>query len=722
MIRYKWLAGILILIVNHSNGQYFLNAIVKDSLTSELLTGATIVNIENGNINAAVTDINGKARLEFKTDGEKSISISYLGYIVKSTKLELTHKENNIEILLSPDLNELGEITISSDRTNSRIEDVPTRIEVLGQDDMEEENGIKPGNIVSILGDIAGIQMQQVSASSGNTFARIQGLNGRYTQILKDGLPLFGGLSNSFGIMQIPPLDLKQIEIIKGSASTLYGGDAIGGIINLVTKEPSFDRELNFTLNQTSIGETDVNGYFSGRNNKFGFTFFAGQTFQRAYDEDKDRLSETPEISNTILHPKFVIYFSKKSTLTINYTGTFEKIAGGDMDYISDNSLVSLYHIKHKLNRQNADAKWGYDFSKNKNVLVKVSGSLLNQDLTTRPYIFNASQKIFYSEASFVSKSETMDWVTGINFNGDNFDNDTQNLDGVESYNYSTFGGFVQNTWRPFSKFIVESGFRGDYHSKYKFFPLFRLSLMYKFDEKFTLRLNGGLGYKIPTVVSYVDQETDLNRIALNQVLKAEESQGINADINYSHLVFEEMMLTINQSFFLTNLSGPVYDSVTPNTSEIILKNGASPLLTKGVQTYVRLQYHEAELYLSYVFTDIKKEYDIQNPRLAVTPQHNLSGTIFIPVKKWRFGIEGSFIGGQLNEDYKPVKNYTLVAGMIQYNPGKVTLVLNCENLLNFRQSKHEKIYDGPVSDPVYHKLWGPIEGRVINLSIKIDL
>src|SRR6185503_10418801 len=101
--------------------------------------------------------------------------------------------------------------------------------EVIGLEEVEEESGVKPGHIASLLGDVAGIQAQQTSATTNNTELRIQGLPGEYTQMLRDGIPLFGGFAGSFSVLQIPPLDLKQIEIIKGSSSTLYGGGAIAG-------------------------------------------------------------------------------------------------------------------------------------------------------------------------------------------------------------------------------------------------------------------------------------------------------------------------------------------------------------------------------------------------------------------------------------------------------------------------------------------------------------
>ncbi|MCX6350737.1 MAG: TonB-dependent receptor [Bacteroidetes bacterium] len=629
---------------NITHAQNCFNAIIKDSITNETLIGAVVV--EDVTTNGTIADVDGKAKLLISKIGSVSITIKYAGYADKTISILIPQKDSLVVVLLTPIGMQTEEVTVSSVRTNSRIEDIPTRVEVLGMEDMKEENGIKPGNIMSLLGDIAGIQMQQISASSGNTYARIQGLNGRYTQLLKDGMPLFGGLSGSFGIMQIPPLDLKQIEIIKGYVSTLYGGDAIGGIINLVSKQPTY----------------------------------------------------------------------------LNYSGTFDSRTGGDMRYFPTQSSDSLYHVKTKMQRNNADAKWLYEFSKNSNITAKISSSYLTQNMGTNAYNFNANQLLYYSEISYVYKNKKTDWVTGINFNGDKFINTTPTLSALKNYSYQTIGVFIQNTWRPFDKFIIESGFRGDYHSEYGFFPLPRLSLMYKINKEFTTRINGGYGYKIPNLITYINPETDLKIITSNIILKPELSQGINGDINYQRLYFDKLNVTLNQSFFLTNISQPVFDS-SSTFNKISLANANKILQTKGLQTYARLKYEDAELYLGYVFTDVIKLYDLKNPLLAVTPKHNFSTTAFYEIEnKWRFGIESSLIAGQLDQNYQPVKNYFLFAAMIQYNIRNLTFVLNGENLLDFRQSNYGRIYDGSIANPAFHKLWAPIDGRVINLSVKWKL
>jgi len=268
----------------------------------------------------------------------------------------------------------------------------------------------------------------------------------------------------------------------------------------------------------------------------------------------------------------------------------------------------------------------------------------------------------------------------------------------------------------------VESGFRGDYHSSYGFFPLPRLSFLYRFHSSLTARVNGGFGYKIPNIVTYTDPEAGLASLSPGITLQPELSQGINADVNFQRLFFNRVTVTLNQSFFLTGISHPVFDSSTA-ANRVALANAGRSLRTQGLQTYGRVRWSRMELYLGYVFTAVEKLYEPAHPLLPVTPRHNFSSTFFYePSRSWRFGIESSLIGGQLDQDYRPVKDYVIFAAMVQYSVKHLTFVLNGENLLDFRQSRYGKIYDGPIGNPVFHKLWAPTDGRVINLSVRWSL
>ncbi len=215
------------------------NCLVKDSASKESLPGVNVV--LGGTTYGAATDLNGKATLKNIPDGKQTIDFTYIGYktIKQTFNFPLEDSTKTFLVLLPAENESLDEVIVSTSRTNSRIEDLNTKVEVLGQDDMDEESTVVPGSITSILGDLSIITIQRTNPVNGNDAIRMQGLDPRYTQIMRDGLPLYGGFSGSLGVLSIPPLDLKQVEIIKGSASTLYGGGAIGGLINFISKAPT---------------------------------------------------------------------------------------------------------------------------------------------------------------------------------------------------------------------------------------------------------------------------------------------------------------------------------------------------------------------------------------------------------------------------------------------------------------------------------------------------
>src|SRR4029077_11713968 len=125
------------------------------------------------------------------------------------------------------------------------------------------KNNMRPGNVAMLLHESTGIQVQQTSATSGTASIRIQGLDAKYTQLLKDGFPNFDNFSSGLSVLEIPPLDLKQVEIIKGPASPLFGGGAIAGVINFISKTPKPKPAYIFILNQSNINQTNIGGFAS---------------------------------------------------------------------------------------------------------------------------------------------------------------------------------------------------------------------------------------------------------------------------------------------------------------------------------------------------------------------------------------------------------------------------------------------------------------------------
>ena len=222
-------------------GQNTWKARVIEHETKSPIIGATAT-VKGTKISIS-SDEKGLVTLANIPDGPQIITISFLGFEEKSVNLKFPFTQTVVEdIALEASEDELETVVISSTRSSRSIKDIPTRVEFIAGEELEEKANMKPGDIRMVLSESTGIQTQQTSATSANAAIRIQGLDGRYTQILKDGLPLYSGAASGLGLLQIAPLDLKQVELLKGSASTLYGGGAIAGLVNLISKTPTKER------------------------------------------------------------------------------------------------------------------------------------------------------------------------------------------------------------------------------------------------------------------------------------------------------------------------------------------------------------------------------------------------------------------------------------------------------------------------------------------------
>lgn len=157
---------------------------------------------------------------------------------------------------------ETAAVVVTATRSRTLVRDEPIRVEVLPEEEIEENLTIQPGNLSTLLNELGGVRMQTAAAGLGGAALQMRGLPGRHSLVLSDGLPLLGAATDAFGLLQTPPLDLARVEVIKGAASALYGGAALGGVLNLVSRTPGSEPEL--LLNRTSRGGTDLEGFTSG--------------------------------------------------------------------------------------------------------------------------------------------------------------------------------------------------------------------------------------------------------------------------------------------------------------------------------------------------------------------------------------------------------------------------------------------------------------------------
>lgn len=714
------LTALVLLFSIAASAQHNFNCFVKDAESKEMLAGVTAK--IKGSIKATASDTKGNINFANLPAGNIEIIFSSVGYDNAIISFQIPQSDTvQIIYLQKSKVEAEEEVIITSSRTNSRIEDLPTKVEVLGSEEVDEEAGTIPGNIASLLGDIAGIQNQRTSGTTGSIDLRVQGLPGKYTQILRDGLPLFGGYSGNFSVLQIPPLDLKQVEIIKGASSTLYGGGAIAGMINLISKTPKLNEQQHSVLvNYSTLNEFNLNTFHSGRNKKSGYTFFAGTTLQKAMDVNKDGFSDVPDLKTFFFHPKLFLYPNEKNTLTFEYDGTYEDRNGGDMQVLhATKDNTHQFFIQNKSFRNSVAATWENKISKTSALNFKGLLSFYNRDIVTNVFGMSANQRTYFTELSYLKKWKGHTLVAGVNISGETFGKKSPDSSLINPYSNIIFGVFVQDDWKVTKKLTAQTGLRFDYNSAYEPVLLPRLSLLYKFNTRFTSRLGGGLGYKAPTVFNNDIDERELKGHNLAAGISTEKSWGINWDINYKQKI-DEWNITVNQMFYVTQIDRPVIPE--NNSTNYSYVNAVKPLNTKGFETYVAIKHDELEMYLGYTYTIAKQFYNAIQPNVPLSAKSKFAAVISNEFSaRFRACIEASYTGKQYLDNGNRTPGYLVAAGMIRYDIKKLSLVLNCENIFDYRQTRKESIVYGSVSNPSFKQIWAPVDGRVINLSARIN-
>ena len=178
------------------------------------------------------------------------------------------------------------------------------RVEVIDREEIEEKALMTPGSVAMLLGETTGLRVQTTSPALGAANVRIQGLRGRYSQLVADGLPLYGAQGDSFSLLQVPPLDLAQVEIIKGAASALYGASALGGVINLVSRRPA-EAERELLINATSQSGHDLTSWLANPiGNAASWTLLGGFHRQSEQDLDDDGWLDLPGFERVVLRPR----------------------------------------------------------------------------------------------------------------------------------------------------------------------------------------------------------------------------------------------------------------------------------------------------------------------------------------------------------------------------------------------------------------------------------
>jgi iron complex outermembrane receptor protein len=703
--------------------QNTFRAIIKDSLTQEPVIGATALfpSLEKG----VISDGQGEITITGIPNGTFKLELRFMGYAVleRTLTFPLDGTSQGLTFLMAPQTEEMEEITLVSTRSSRTIEDIPTRVEVIAGEELSEKGNMKPGDIRMLLNESTGIRTQQTSATSYNSSIRIQGLDGRYTQLLRDGFPLYSGFASGLSLMQIAPLDLKQVEVVKGSSSTLYGGGAIAGLVNLISKTPEEEPELSFMANGTSALGLDLSGFYSQKSNRLGTTIFASYNMGSPYDPADIGLTAIPKFDRFTLNPKIYWYAGERTEIMLGLNAVLEDRLGGNLDHAKGEFVDNPYFEANDTERLSTQLGFKHGFYDRSRLEFKNSFSFFDRDIQIPDYTFSGYQRSSFSELNYSPSSDMLEWIFGLNLWSEYFDhaleNDTEALD----YSYQIFGLFAQNVWPVNKTLSLETGLRADFHSDYGAMVLPRMSILYEPNNALTFRLGGGLGYKTPTVFT-----EEAERLQFRSVLSIdpenvdlERSIGGNFDINYKWVPIPGMTMSINTLLFYTKINDPLLLTMTGNGFyEFEQPDGYVD--TRGAEINLKVKYGDFKLFTGYTHANVKQHLGGTVTDFPLVAKHRLNNVLMYEKEEnlW-VGLEAYYYSPQKLSSGETGQSYWILGLMSEKKIGEnFSVFLNFENFLDTRQTRFDSVFTGNLDDPQFRDIYAPVDGFVVNGGFKV--
>lgn len=705
-------------------------ATIKDSSCNTIIQGATI-SIKTLNLKTISND-KGEFVLKNIPNGQHKINITHVSFqpVELTLNFPLDDSLQNQFVYVEEVEEDEQEVVVTSTRTSRTIANTPTRIETIDFEEIDEKANMKPANVSMILHESTGIQVQQTSATSGNASIRIQGLDGRYTQLLKDGFASFGNFASGLSILEIPPLDLKQVEIIKGAASTLYGAGAIAGVVNFISKAPKEKAEYSFILNQSNVGQTNIGGFAMQRNKKMGYSILALHNYQKAYDVDNDNFSELPKSTDFTIHPKLFFYPTENASITIGNSYSKAERIGGDMIVINDKATSNnTYFEKNNTIRNTTTFEYVQKFNNKKQLTAKSSYSYFDRTIALPNYTFKGSNYNSFTDISLSINKKKQTIIVGGNLIFDNFKEQAATNTNLRNFTTNTFGFFTQHTWDITDKMKLESGLRTDVvthsnnlYSKTETFFLPRVSFLYKFNNQWSSRIGSGLGYKTPTLFTELTETLQYQNVDALNYVNSEKSVGITADVNYKNRIAPELNFSLNQMFFYTQINNSLV--LQNNGSNYFFTNTNKAVTSLGFETNAKFIYKDNyKFFIGYTYTDAKAEYLQGNQFLPLLPKSKLNlALIYEKENRLKIGLEGYYTSQQYLSNQTQTQPFWELGFMVEKYIKKISLFINFENFTDTRQSRFKRVVNGSNTNPTFDEIWTHTEGFTLNGGIKIKL
>lgn len=663
-----------------------LRGIVRSKSQKEILSGVIIY-------------VKGElASTESDSLGQFTLTLPYLpckvfysldGYDPDSILVHSTEKP--LELFLNQDITSLATVVISGTMTERRLLDSPIPVEVYSPALFKKNPS---PSVFESLSMINGVQ-PQINCNVCNTGdIHINGLEGPYTMVLIDGMPIVSSLATVYGFSGIPQSLIKRIEVVKGPSSTLYGSEAVAGVINIITKDPTQTDRLSTDASITSLGEVnlDVATKYKIRKQSsamFGINYF---NYSIPRDINNDGFTDVTLQNRVSAFNKYFFHrkSNKKSLLSLRYV--FEDRWGGQLGYKKSlRGSDSVYSESIITNR--IELIGTYELLLKEAIRLDYSYNYHNQDSYYGTTKYAADQHTAFAQLVWNKRwSSGLEQVSGIPLRY------TRYNDNTPATNKATTtvlpGIFSQWEYKINTRHTTLLGLRYDHNSLHGSIFTPRLSYKYSMSSRSVIRFTTGSGYRVVNV--FTEEHASLTGSRTLEIRKGLQPEKTwNANLNYSQQwVIGKGFASMDISGFYTYFLNKIIPDYDTDSDKIIYDNIEGHAISRGFSINTELQLKNGfkgnlgATFLNVFRTDSA---GVHSPQL-LTPKLNLKWTLSYTLKKYKASVD---LTGDLKSpmylpvvpnDFRPAQSPTFCLLGLQATKQikKVELYIGAKNLLNF--------------------------------------
>lgn len=665
-----------------------------------------------GTQNGTSTDENGVFEINNISNGDYTIVASYTGFSTESKKISVKGDTVIVNFILHEN-SSLEEVVITGTlKPVSRME-TPVPVEVYKPAFFKKN---PTANVFEALQNVNGVRPQLNCNICNTGDIHINGLEGPYTMVLIDGMPIVSGLSTVYGLSGIPNSLIERMEIIKGPASSLYGSEAVGGLINIITKTPQYAPKLTVDTFTTSWGEFNLDvGYRALLGKKTSFLFGANYfNFNQTIDNNNDNFTDLTLQNRISLFQKWDFKRKDNRLFSLASRYFYEDRWGGELQWTPEyRGGDEIYGESIYTSRWEFLGKYQLPFKEN--FLFTFSYTDHNQNSVYGDVPYLADQRIAFGQLTWDKKINKHDLLFGAALRYNFYDDNTAATAEMDKNNPDEVtipSIFIQDEVKFNKKHTLLLGMRYDYDKRHGNIFTPRMAYKWSLSENDILRLNAGTGFRVVNLFTEDHAAlTGARDVVIEEELKPEKSYNVN--INYLKKIY-----TQNNSFigldmsawytYFTNMILPDYDT---NPNEIIYDNLDGYAVSTGVSANVDMVFYNGiKINLGGTFMNVSQTENGITTRQILTEQFSGTWGISYKIVPWNLNIDytGNIYGpmrlpllGELDprKEYSPV--WSIQNIQFTYDGFKnFEIYGGVKNLLNWTPNKGNPFIIARANDP----------------------